>query len=117
MSHAARPNEVADERENDELISRYVEPHPSKAGPAEWRLKERGVPIWAIIGALVLVANPAEHPEVLDDRAVAPLLVEQQAIERVAQEYGVSRAAVEAAIAYYWQHKRLIDARLIVNAG
>ena len=117
MSQAARRNEVADERESDELISRHVEPHPSKAGAAEWRLKERGVPVWAVIGALVLTANPAEHPEVLDARAVAPLLGEQKAIEQVAQDYGVSRAAVEAAIAYYWRHKLLIDARLTVNAG
>lgn len=117
MSRAARRNEVADERESDEVISRYVEPHPSKPGPAEWRLKERGVPVWAIIGALVLTASPAEHPEVLEDRAVGPLLGERQAVEQVAQDYGVSRAAVEAAIAYYRRHKRFIDARLIANAG
>ncbi len=99
------------------LISRHVEPHPARPGRADWRLKERGVPVWAIIGALVLADNPAESQMVLADEAVAALLGEEQAIEQVARDYGVSREAVEAAIAFYQQHKPLIDARLISNAS
>jgi uncharacterized protein (DUF433 family) len=53
----------------------------------------------------------------LDARVVAPHLSDQEAIEQVAGDYGVSREAVEAAIAYYWRHKPQIDARLVVNAG
>ncbi len=101
----------------EKLIARHVEPHPARPGRAEWRLKERGVPVWAVIGALVLTDNPAENPTVLSDEAVAPLLAERQAIEQVAANYDISREAVEAAIAYYWQHKPLIDARLLANAG
>ena len=44
-----------------ELIARHVEPHPTRPGRAEWRLKQRGLPVWAIIGALVLTDNPAEN--------------------------------------------------------
>ena len=75
------------------------------------------MPVWAIIGAPVLTDNPAENQTVLSDEAIAPLLGEDQAIEQVARDYGVSREAVEAAIAYYRQHKPLIDARLLANAG
>ncbi len=78
---------------------------------------ERGVPVWAIIGALVLIDNPAENQAVRSDEAVAPLLGEAQAIKQVAGDYGVSREADEAAIAYYRQHKPPIDARLLANAG
>ena len=100
----------------EELIARHVEPHPARPGRAEWRLKERGVPVWAIIGALVLTDNPAENQMVLSDEAVVPLLGDEQVIEQVARDYDVSREAVEAAIAYYRQHKPLIDARLLASA-
>lgn len=106
-----------DGRAVEELIGRHIEPHPARPGRAEWRLKERGVPVWAIIGALVLTDNPAENQTVLSDEAVVPLLGERQAIEQVAANYDISREAVEAAIAYYWQHKPLINARLLANAG
>ena len=75
------------------------------------------MPVWAIIGALVLSDNPAENQTVLSDEAVVPLLGEGQAIEQVARDYGVAREAVEAAVAYYRQHRPLINARLIANAG
>ena len=75
------------------------------------------MPVWAIIGALVLTDNPAENQMVLSDEAVVPLLGDEQVIEQVARDYDVSREAVEAAIAYYRQHKPLIDARLLANAG
>ena len=75
------------------------------------------MPVWSIIGALVLSDNPAENQTVLSDEAVVPLLGDEQVIEQVARDYDVSREAVEAAIAYYRQHKPLIDARLLANAG
>lgn len=125
MSQAASRDQVEDDerhrrfangRTSEELIARHVEPHPGRPGLSEWRLKERGVPVWAIIGALILTDNPAENPGVLDDQVVAALLTEEQAVEQVARDYGVSREAVEGAIAYYWRCKHLIDARLISNA-
>ncbi len=87
-----------DGREVEGLIAMHVEPHPARPGRSEWRPKERGVPVWAIIGALVLTDNPTENQAVLSDEAVAPHMGEGQAIEQVARDYGVSREAVEAAI-------------------
>ncbi|HEV7214056.1 MAG TPA: hypothetical protein VGP33_02945 [Chloroflexota bacterium] len=79
--------------ELDALIARYIEPHPDpiKAGHAWYRLKERGVPVYAIIGSL----TPTHDND--DD---------------VADAFGVSREAVEAAIAYYGRHKTDIDNRM-----
>jgi uncharacterized protein (DUF433 family) len=79
---------------DEALIAAYVEPHPARPGAAEWRLKERGVPVWAIIGTL------------LPDGSIA---------DQVASDYGISYEAIEAAQAYYRQHQPLIDARLAAN--
>ena len=76
------------------IIADHLEPHPYRSGDDEWRLKERGVPVWAIIGALTPSA----------DNAV-----------QVAADYGVSIAAVAAARRYYRLHRHLIDARLAAN--
>jgi uncharacterized protein (DUF433 family) len=76
------------------LIAALVEPHPARPGAAEWRLKERGVPVWAIIGTLLPDGSNADQ---------------------VASDYGISREAVEAARAYYRQNQALIDARLAAN--
>lgn len=81
-------------RDRAALIARHVEPHPYKPGRAEWRLKERGVPVWAIIGALTPTGDNADQ---------------------VADDYGISREAMAAARAYYERHKALIDARLELN--
>ena len=83
------------EAEQDQaLIAEHLEPHPYRAGAEEWRLKERGVPVWAIIGVLMPTGENASQ---------------------VAQDYGVSAAAVAAARAYYRRHRALIDARLAAN--
>ena len=80
----------------DFLIAQHIDPYPDpvKQGHGWYRLKERGVPIYAIIGAL----SPAFDN--LDD---------------VADAFGVSREAVDAAIAYYRRHQAAIDARLAAN--
>lgn len=38
-------------------------------------------------------------------------------VTRVAEDYRLPREAVEAVLAYYRQHKPLIDARVEANAG
>lgn len=78
------------------LIAAHVEPHPARPGAAEWRLKERGVPVWAIIGTLLPDGSNADQ---------------------VASDYGISHEAVEAARAYYRQNQALIAARLAINAS
>jgi hypothetical protein len=103
--------------EAEALIARHVEPHPARPGRGEWRLKERSVPVWALIGSIVLNENPVEHPEVLDDDRVAMAFSDAGLVARVTNDYGLSQAAMEAAITYYWHNKRQIDARLILNAA
>ncbi len=91
MARAVRGNEAQD---SATLIAKHVEPHPYKGGQAEWRLKERSVPVWAIIGSLTANADN---------------------VDQVTDDYGISREAMDAALAYYEQHKALIDARLEMN--
>lgn len=88
---------IATGREANHHVSQiiaHLEPHPYRAGVEEWRLKERGVPVWAIIGALGPTADN---------------------VELVACDFGVSLESVEAARAYHRRHRELIDARLAAN--
>jgi uncharacterized protein (DUF433 family) len=78
------------------LIARYIEPHPAKRGRAFARVKEQGVPVWALIGFLAEDFSNADQ---------------------VAQDYMISREAMDAAIAYYQQNKAYIDAWLLLNRG
>ncbi|MGI8690900.1 MAG: hypothetical protein ACR2M3_20160 [Thermomicrobiales bacterium] len=79
--------------ETKTLIERHIEPHPDpvKEGDAWYRLKERGVPVYAIIGSMTPTFDNADD---------------------VADAFAVSREAMDAAIAYYQQHTEAIDARL-----
>lgn len=66
---------------------------------ADWGLDEAyvrgaGTPVWAL---------------------VAYLDVAQGRVEQVAHDYGLTRDQVDAALAYYRQHKAVIDARLLLN--
>lgn len=70
------------------------EPDPARPGFGEYRLKDRGVPIWAIIGSLTEDADN---------------------IDEVADAYDLPREAVEAALAFYRRHHAAIDARLAQN--
>lgn len=78
------------------LIERHIEPHPDplKSGHAWYRLKQRGVPIYAIIGSLTPSFDNADD---------------------VADAFGVTREAVDAAIAYYLQNRAGIDSRLAAS--
>ncbi len=79
-----------------QLIARWIEPHPWKGSAAEARLKESKISVWAIIGQL---------------RA------EGRDVQRVAEDYLIPVEAVEAALAYYQQHRAVIDDRLVANGG
>lgn len=80
--------------QNQQIIARWIEPHPRKRGAEEARLKGSKVSVWAIIGQL---------------RA------EGRDVGRVAEDYNVPLGAVEAALAYYEQHQAAIDDRLAAN--
>ena len=78
------------------LIARYLEPNPNRPGPADWRVKDRGVSVWALVGHW-----KTPGPDV----------------ESVARDYVVTPEAVEAALAYYRHNREIIDARLAANAA
>ena len=82
----------------DRLIERHIDPNWDRypGGRADARLRESGVPVWALIGHLRAVEND---------------------VDRVATDYELPREAVQAALAYYRRHKALIDARLLLNTA
>ncbi len=82
--------------DKQELIARWIEPHPHRPGPSEVRVKVRGISVWALIGYMKAVDGK---------------------IARVAADYAIPPEAVEAAIAYYEDHAGAIDARLAENAA
>ncbi|HLH22134.1 MAG TPA: hypothetical protein VK066_06405 [Chloroflexota bacterium] len=84
---------------DDAFIARYVEEAPDHPGPANARLADSGVPIWALIGYL----RAAAHGDVA----------------QAAADYRVPVEAVRAAVAYYERacNRPLIDALIALNAA
>jgi uncharacterized protein (DUF433 family) len=80
----------------DKLIEEWIEPNPQRPGAADMRLKEYGVPVWALIGHLEVVNGD---------------------ITLVARDYDIPGEAVDAALAYYNRHKAVIDARIAANSA
>jgi len=78
----------------DQLIAQYIEPTPHKPGPADVRLRNYCVPVWTLIGYWKAAKGD---------------------IVRVATDYEVPAAAVEAAVAYYERNKAVIDGRIAAN--
>lgn len=108
------------DRGNDgimELIASHTEPHPARPGFGQWRMKEHGVPIWAVIGALILDDAVPVELAILDDEHLLAMLTDERTLARVAREYDLSPESVAAAVTYYQQYKRFIDARLLLNAA
>jgi uncharacterized protein (DUF433 family) len=71
-----------------------IQPNPYRPGVDEAVLGDFGIPVWAVVGAIVLAhATPDE----------------------VARDYQIPVAAVRAALAYYERHKDAIDARIAAN--
>jgi uncharacterized protein (DUF433 family) len=81
---------------NDELIHRYIKPDAETGRPDNARIVDVGVPVWALIG--YLKAN--DH-----------------SVERTAAAYHLPPDAVDAARAYYDEHRAVIDARLALQAA
>jgi uncharacterized protein (DUF433 family) len=77
-----------------QLIARWIEPHPWKGSAAEARLAVSKIAVWAIVGQLRAAGRDAQT--VADDFAIPP-------------------EAVEAALAYYEEHRAVIDDRLAAN--
>jgi uncharacterized protein (DUF433 family) len=75
------------------LIEQWIRPHPHRPGPGEVVLAESHVPVYALIGFLPVAAD----------------------LDQVADAYEVPGEAVEAALAYYRQHREAIDARIFTG--
>lgn len=84
-----------EDRAYDELIARYLEPNPNTGDPAKWRLMERGVPVWTLAA--------------IADR-------DWSNASQMAEDYGVSREAIDAAHAYYLRNRTVIDGWNIANS-
>lgn len=80
--------------ENEQqLIDRWIDLDPYR-GRAEARLKRYGNSIWVL-------ASYWYH--------------DAGGVDAVAKEYDLPHEAVEAAYAYYRRHKKLVDARILLN--
>ena len=77
-----------------EAIRRYIVADPRKPGAANARMAESGTPVWALVPYLRLYGG---------DYA------------RVADDFGISKEAAEAADVYYHQNKAAIEARIAAN--
>jgi len=81
--------------ENEQqLIERWIDPGSRQYGRAEARLKQYGVSVWVLMSYWYYG---------------------QGDIDVVAGAYNLPRGAVEAALAYYRQHQKYIDARILLN--
>ena len=85
---------MAVEEQND-LVTKWIRPHPRRRGVEEARLVEPQLAVWALIGHLRTV---------------------DWEITRTAAAYRIPPEAVQAALLYYRQHGAEIDARLDANA-
>jgi uncharacterized protein (DUF433 family) len=93
VAQTKRPSKAADQ----ELIDRYIDPAWDRyGGRADARLKDYGVPVWALVGQLRATGYD---------------------LDELAESYLVPREAVDAAMAYYRQNKKYIDARLLLNSA
>ena len=78
------------------VMAQYLEPNPYRPGPADIRLRAYCVPVKPLV----------TYCEVAGRDTV-----------RVATDYTIPLAAVEAALAYYERNRTVIDARIAANAG
>ncbi|HZR98768.1 MAG TPA: hypothetical protein VFE37_08685 [Chloroflexota bacterium] len=78
------------------LIEQYIEPNPDRPGVGDARLREYGVPVWALVG----------YGEATGRDAVA-----------TARAYRLPLEAVEAALAYRDRYPAEIAARIADNAA
>jgi len=54
------------------LIENYTEPHLTRPGLGKWRVWEHGVPMWALIGALILDDAVPVEQSLRDDAQLPP---------------------------------------------
>jgi uncharacterized protein (DUF433 family) len=77
-----------------ELVAALIEPDPYHPGPMDVVVRERHIPVWALVNYIVAAEGD---------------------IDQTAAAYNISTDAVRAAITYYKDHKEIIEARLEAN--
>ena len=78
------------------LIDQYIEPNPDQPGSGDARLRDYGVPVWALIGYIQATGRDAAA---------------------TARAYRLPTEAVESALAYRDCHPAEIAARIAENAA
>ena len=78
------------------LVAALIERDPYHPGAMNVAVRERHIPVWALVDHLVVTDGN---------------------IEQTAAAYHISTDAVRAALAYYKDHKEIIEARLEANEG
>jgi uncharacterized protein (DUF433 family) len=91
----------AEPRTKDATLSALIEPDPFRPGEDRARIRSVNIPVWAIIGYL---------------RALGPTIT-ADSIAQTAQDFDITKRDVEAAVAYYVEHRESIDLRLKINAA
>lgn len=91
------------------LLSHSIGPDPDHPGEDAVCVQPDGIPVWAIIGSMKAAPVPDGRSGYYDR------FLDDTAIRRTAKEYGVSVEAVQAAVAYYYWHTPVIDARIEAN--
>jgi uncharacterized protein (DUF433 family) len=81
---------------DEQLIAKYIEPHPRKPGILNARIVDRGISVTALIA--YLISSAGQHSQ-------------------TAQDYEVPEEAVQAALAYRRRHKDLFDTWIAENAA
>lgn len=94
MAQTKRPNAADDQ----DLIERYIDPEWDRypSGRADVRLKDYGVPVWALVA---LQRATGYTPDEL------------------ARSYQVPREAIDAAWSFYRRNKKHIDARILLTTS
>ncbi len=87
-------------------LKRMIGPDKHRPGLARARLIAEQIPVWAIVGYVGAVAGTTD-----------PVAITDEAIAQVANDYDISREAVQAALLYYSEHRSAIDALLEANAA
>ena len=80
----------------DTLISDMIDDQADEGGPQAARLKESGLPVWAVVGHWKATGQDAAS---------------------TANDFDVGGIEIEAALAYYARHSKDIDSRLAANAA
>lgn len=96
----------------ENLIDRWIEPNPSKPGPAEWRIRGTGLPVWRVLGQFAVelgTDNPTGYREIVTSPYSLVL------IDSVASYYDVAPEAIRAALHYVSEHLALVTARLVLD--